>query len=84
MKEQNCTTYRGINLISHTLKLWQRIIEQKLRYKITEQKLRHQTNVSEKPIWFTPEKSTLEVIYILRRLREMFREKKRDLHMVLY
>ena len=28
---QNCTDYRGIKLMSHTMKLWERVIEQRLR-----------------------------------------------------
>ena len=28
---QSCTNYRGIKLMSHTMKLWERIIEQRLR-----------------------------------------------------
>ncbi|KAL5555076.1 hypothetical protein UlMin_037312 [Ulmus minor] len=28
---QNCLNYKGINLMSHTTKLWERVIEQRLR-----------------------------------------------------
>jgi len=28
---QNCTNYRGIKLMSHTMKLWKRVIERRLR-----------------------------------------------------
>jgi hypothetical protein len=28
---QSCTNYRGIKLMSHTMKLWERIIEHRLR-----------------------------------------------------
>ena len=28
---QSCTNYRGIKLMSHTMKLWERVIEQRLR-----------------------------------------------------
>ena len=28
---QNCTNYRGIKLMSHTMKLWERVIEHRLR-----------------------------------------------------
>ena len=27
---QNCTNYRGIKLMSHTTKLWERVMEQRL------------------------------------------------------
>ena len=30
---QNCTNYRGIKLMSHTMKLWERVIEHRLRCK---------------------------------------------------
>jgi hypothetical protein len=39
---QSCTNYRGIKLMSHTMKLWERIIEHRLR---------GVTNVNQKPIW---------------------------------
>ena len=28
---QSCTNYRGIKLMSHTMKLWERVIEHRLR-----------------------------------------------------
>ena len=28
---QSCSNYRGIKLISHTMKLWERIVEKRLR-----------------------------------------------------
>ena len=30
---QSCTNYRGIKLMSHTMKLWERVIEHRLRRK---------------------------------------------------
>ena len=39
---QSCTNYRGIKLMSHTMKLWERVIEHRLRA-ITR---------VYKPIWF--------------------------------
>ena len=39
---QNCTNYRGIKLMSHTMKLWERVIEHRLR---------RVTSVTPKPIW---------------------------------
>ena len=29
---QDCSNYRGIKLISHTMKLWERVIEYRLRH----------------------------------------------------
>ena len=38
--------------------------------------------MSENQFGFTPSKSTMEAIYLLRRVIEKYKEKKRDIHMV--
>jgi hypothetical protein len=70
---QSCNNYRGIKLMSHTMKLWERVIEHRLRMV---------TTVSEKQFGFMPGRSTMEAIYLLRRMVEKYRAKKNDLHMV--
>ena len=70
---QSCSNYRGIKLTSHTKKLWERVIEQTLRKEI---------NISENQFSFMSERTTVESIYILRRLMERYREKKNDLHII--
>ena len=57
----------------HIIKVWERVIERRLR-DITE--------VLENQFRFMPGRSTMEVIYLLRRVIEKYREKKRDIHMV--
>ena len=32
---QRCSNYRGIKLISHTMKLWERVVERRLRSELT-------------------------------------------------
>ena len=44
-----CNNFRGITLLSHTLKLWERVVESRLRKMV---------NNSEKQYGFQPEKST--------------------------
>ncbi|XP_071695026.1 uncharacterized protein [Rutidosis leptorrhynchoides] len=48
---QTCSNYRGIKLLSHTMKLWERVIETRLR---------RETKVSENQFGFMPGRSSME------------------------
>ena len=54
---QSCTNYRGIKLMSHTMKLWERVIEQRLR---------GTTQISTNQFGFMPGRSTTEAIFLIR------------------
>ena len=69
---QSCTNYRGIKLMSHTMKLWERVIEHRLRAI---------TRVFMNQFGFIPGRSTMKAIFLIRQVMERYREKK-DLHMV--
>ena len=68
-----CNNYRGIKLMSHTMKLWERIIETRLR---------EITNIADNQFGFRPGKSTTEPIFALRMLQGKYREKNKELNMV--
>ncbi|KAE8679239.1 protein AIG1-like isoform X3 [Hibiscus syriacus] len=63
---QRCGNYKDIKLLSHTMKLWERVIEARLR---------QVTRVSENQFGFIADRSTTEAIHLLRRLMEKYRGK---------
>ena len=67
---QCCENYRGIKLISHTMKVWERIIETRLRDRV-------EINVQQYGL--TPGKGTTNAKFFLRMLMEKYREGQREL-----
>ena len=59
--------------MSYTMKLWERVMEQRLRKKI---------KISENQFDFMPGRSTMEAIFSLRQLIEKYLAKMKNLHMV--
>ena len=72
---QSCSNYRGIKLISHSMKLWERVVERRLRSELT---------FSEQQYGFMPGKNTTDALFALRVLMEKYREgqKYREGHCV--
>ncbi|KAK3548966.1 hypothetical protein QTP70_022654, partial [Hemibagrus guttatus] len=70
---QSCSNYRGIKLMSHTMKLWERVVAARLR-KVVE--------ICEQQYGFMPRKSTTDAIFALRILMEKYRDGQRELHCV--
>jgi exonuclease III len=70
---QSCENYRGIKLMSHTMKLWERVVESRLRAEV---------NICEQQYGFMPKKSTTDAVFALRMLIEKYRECQRELHCV--
>lgn len=56
---QSCRNYRRIKLLSHTMKLWERVIETRIR---------REAEVTENQFGFMPGRSTMEAIHLLRSL----------------
>ncbi|KAK3528614.1 hypothetical protein QTP70_005345 [Hemibagrus guttatus] len=70
---QSCSNYRGIKLMRHTMRLWERVVEARLR-KVVE--------ICEQQYGFMPRKSTTDAIFALRILMEKYRDGQRELHCV--
>ena len=72
---QDCGNYRGIKLMSHTMKIWERIIDIRLR---------KETNVGDEKFGFMPGRGTTDaiILFAVRQLMEKHRGKQKGLHMV--
>jgi hypothetical protein len=69
---QSCTNYRGIKLMSHTMKLWERVIEHRRR---------GMTHITMNQFGFMSARSTMEAIFLIKHVIERYKEQK-DFHMV--
>ena len=66
-----CDNYRGINLMCHGMKLFERLVEDRLR---------HVIEISGTQYGFQQGKSTTEPIFALRMMQGKHLEKRQDLH----
>jgi hypothetical protein len=62
---QSCTNYRGIKLMSHTSKLWERVIEHRLR---------GMTHITMHQFGFMPGRSTMEAIFLITQVMERYKK----------
>ena len=67
-----CNSYRGIKLLEHAMKVFERVIEARLREKV---------DIDDIQFGFMEGKSTTDAIFIVRKLQEKHLEKKRELWM---
>ena len=65
--------YRGIKLINHSMKLWERVVERTLRSVLA---------FSVQQYGFMPGKSTTDALFALTVLMEKYREGQKELHCV--
>ena len=70
---QDCGNYRGIKLISHTMKIWERVIDRRLR---------NEVSISPEQFGFIPGRSTTDAIFALRQLVEKYKEDQQNLHCI--
>ena len=65
-----CGSYRGIKLLEHAMKGFERVVENRLRQILC---------FDEMQFGFTPGKGTTDAVFILRQMQERYLVKKRDL-----
>ena len=70
---QDCVNYRGIKMISHIMKIWERIIDRRLR---------EETIIGEEQFGFIPGRGTTDAIFAARQVIEKYREMQKELHMM--
>ena len=70
---QECGNYRGVKLMSHTMKIWEKVIEGRLR---------EETSIGEEQFGFMPGRGTTDATFTLRQTMEKHREKGKGLHCV--
>ena len=70
---QDCSNYRGIKLMSHTMKILERLIDGRLRGEV---------EIGKEQLGFMKGRGTTDGIFCLRQVMEKFREKQRALHIV--
>ena len=71
-----CGKYRGLRLLEHGMKIWERVL-----YK----RLNHVTMVDENQFGFMAAKSTSGTIFLIRQMQEKYLEKKKNLyHIFVY
>src|SRR5207245_3229491 len=68
-----CGSYRGIKLLEHAMKVFERVIEARVRDKIDK--------IDNMQFGFSPGKGTTDAIFIVRQLQEKYLAKKKDLWM---
>ena len=66
----DCASYRGVKLLEHGMKVVERLLEKRLRRLV---------KVDQMQFGFMPGKSTVDAIFILRRMQESYLEKNRKL-----
>ena len=62
---QECKNYRGIQLLTHTFKIWEKVVDRMLR---------ECTEIHESQFGFMPGRSTTDAIFILKQTIEKHRE----------
>ena len=67
---QECKNYKGIKLLTHTFKIWERVMDRRVR---------ECTDIHESQFGFMPGRSTTDAVFILKQTIEQYREGQKDI-----
>ena len=67
----NCGAYRGVKLLEHAMKIVERVLEERIRELLVK--------VGDMQFGYMPGKGTTDALFILRRMQEEFRGRKKKL-----
>ena len=70
---QDCWNYRGIKMISHTIEIWERILDRRLR---------EETSIGEEQFGLMPDRGATDVLLAAWQVIEKHLEMQKELHMV--
>ncbi len=63
-----CGKYRGVRLLEHGMKLWEKILQRRLR---------DTDKIEDIQFGFQQDRSTTDAIFVMRQLQERYKEKNR-------
>ena len=69
---RNCNTYRGVKLLEHAMKIVEKVLERRIRELV---------NVDSMQFGFMPERGTTDALFVVRRIQDKYRDKKKKLYM---
>ena len=69
---RNCNTYRGVKLLEHAMKIVERVLERRIRELV---------NIDSMQFSFMPGRGTTDALFVVRRMQEKYRDKKKKLFM---
>ena len=64
----DCGLYRGIKLLDHAMKVFERIIEKRLRSRV---------ELNDMHFGFSPGKGTTDAIFVVRQMQEIYEQEQR-------
>ncbi len=68
-----CGKYRGVRLLEHGMKLWEKILKKRLRDIV---------KIEDIHFGFQQDRSTTDAIFVMRQLQEGYKEKKKMLYLI--